>query len=662
LNLHRLLERQIKRALAIDAAHLPDLTARLDALARQIETQDPELAQTLTGLPALFERISDGYAQSERDQALLRRSLELSSGELTDANQRLRAKSSAAAQALASLNDAFDLLLEGYRVGQSSGETDNLVEISQKVLWLTQQRERMRLALKRSEERFDLAMQGANDGLWDWDVAADTVYFSPRWKAMIGYGVDEIGDTFNEWSERIHPEDLSEAMATITAYCQSDHSHYESIFRFRHKDGRYLWVLSRAVAVRDAQGKIVRLVGTHSDITANKLAEASLRQAKEAAEAANRAKSEFLANVSHEIRTPMNGVLGMLNLAMDTQLDATQRDYIQTAHDSADALMAIINDILDFSKIEAGKLEIETHALRMSTLVSEVAELMRASAEAKGLAIVVELETGGVDDVVGDAGRIRQIVTNLLNNAIKFTERGRVCITASGRALGDGTAHWDIAIVDTGIGISADRLPELFSRFTQADTSTTRRYGGTGLGLTISQRLTQLMGGDLTLRSTPGQGSEFGFALPLPAADPASAAAVEPVPDAAEPRASLKILLAEDNRINQKVAISLLEKAGHQVHAVSSGEAAIEAIAADERFDLVLMDMQMPDMDGLDATRRIRADEAAQGKRRLPIIALTANAFASDRERCLAAGMDDFLSKPLNRGQLMEAIIRHRSD
>jgi PAS domain S-box-containing protein len=392
LNLHRLLERQIKRALAIDAAHLPDLTARLDALARQIETQDPELAQTLTGLPALFERISDGYAQSERDQALLRRSLELSSGELTDANQRLRAKSSAAAQALASLNDAFDLLLEGYRVGQSSGETDNLVEISQKVLWLTQQRERMRLALKRSEERFDLAMQGANDGLWDWDVAADTVYFSPRWKAMIGYGVDEIGDTFNEWSERIHPEDLSEAMATITAYCQSDHSHYESIFRFRHKDGRYLWVLSRAVAVRDAQGKIVRLVGTHSDITANKLAEASLRQAKEAAEAANRAKSEFLANVSHEIRTPMNGVLGMLNLAMDTQLDATQRDYIQTAHDSADALMAIINDILDLSKIEAGRLDLHNEDFSLHDLLRACSQLFAPRCESKRLAFESTLD------------------------------------------------------------------------------------------------------------------------------------------------------------------------------------------------------------------------------------------------------------------------------
>jgi PAS domain S-box-containing protein len=656
LNLHRLLERQIKRALAIDAAHLPGLTARLDALARQIETQDPELAQTLTGLPALFERISDGYAQSERDQALLRRSLELSSGELTDANQRLRAKSSAAAQALASLNDAFDLLLEGYRVGQSSGETDNLVEISQKVLWLTQQRERMRLALKRSEERFDLAMQGANDGLWDWDVAADTVYFSPRWKAMIGYGVDEIGDTFNEWSERIHPEDLSEAMATITAYCQSDHSHYESIFRFRHKDGRYLWVLSRAVAVRDAQGKIVRLVGTHSDITANKLAEASLRQAKEAAEAANRAKSEFLANVSHEIRTPMNGVLGMLNLAMDTQLDATQRDYIQTAHDSADALMAIINDILDLSKIEAGRLDLHNEDFSLHDLLRACSQLFAPRCESKRLAFESTLDPALPNKVHGDLVRLRQVLVNLLGNAVKFTESGSVTLIA--RPLDDG--RLDFRVRDTGIGITAEYQTRIFEAFSQADGSITRKFGGTGLGLTISQRLTQLMGGDLTLRSTPGQGSEFGFALPLPAADPASAAA-EPAPEAAEPRASLKILLAEDNRINQKVAISLLEKAGHQVHAVSSGEAAIEAIAADERFDLVLMDMQMPDMDGLEATRRIRADEAAQGKRRLSIIALTANAFASDRERCLAAGMDDFLSKPLNRGQLMEAISRHRS-
>ena len=282
MSLHRLLERQIKRVLAVDPGHLSDIEARLGALARRVETDDPQLSRTLAGLPALFERISEGYAQFERDQTLIRRSLELSSGELTDANRLLREKSSAASQALASLSHAFDLLLEGYQDGPSDGATDNLVEISQKVLWLTQQRERISLALKHSEERFELAMQGANDGLWDWDVNNSTVYYSPRWKAMIGHTEDEIGDTPDEWSERIHPADLPGAMAVIYEYFRGNRSHYESTFRFRHKDGHYLWILSRGIAVRDAEGNVTRLVGTQSDITARVELEQHLSQFKRA--------------------------------------------------------------------------------------------------------------------------------------------------------------------------------------------------------------------------------------------------------------------------------------------------------------------------------------------------------------------------------------------
>jgi signal transduction histidine kinase/CheY-like chemotaxis protein len=377
--------------------------------------------------------------------------------------------------------------------------------------------------------------------------------------------------------------------------------------------------------------------------------------ARDAAEAANRAKSEFLANMSHEIRTPMNGVIGMIDLALGTRRGANHRQYLDTAKSSAHSLLHLIDDILDFSKIEANKLELETIPFVLRSQLAELTAPLKLRAEAKRLQLTTDVHPDVPSGVAGDPMRLRQILVNLVANAIKFTESGTVTLAVS--LVPETAARIRFDIRDTGIGIPADKHRLIFEGFSQADGSMTRRFGGTGLGLSITAKLVVLMGGTISVESAAGQGSCFSVELPLRLA--AVAAPARPAdPTRVQLPPGLRVLVAEDNLVNQLVARRMLERLGHKVVVVDNGVAAVAAYTRDP-FDIVLMDVQMPEMDGLEATRQIRAIEAQRGTH-IPVVALTAHAMKGDRERCEAASMDGYAVKPISLDDLCAEIARVR--
>ena len=384
----------------------------------------------------------------------------------------------------------------------------------------------------------------------------------------------------------------------------------------------------------------------------------SLRVERFAAEAASRAKAEFLANMSHEIRTPLNGVVGTTELLAKTDLGKEQRDLVQIIRSSADTLLVIINDILDFSRIEAGKLTIERTPFDLEAVVEEVVQMLAAQAEEKRLGFGARYAANAPRRLVGDSVRVRQVLLNLASNAIKFTSEGRVAIAIGCDERGETEARIRLEVEDTGIGIEPDAVERIFEKFTQADASTHRRFGGTGLGLAITKQLVELMGGSVEVESYVGEGSTFRVHLPLPLdkAESAKAASGGTGADEEKPaRFTARVLLAEDNLVNQKVAVRMLEKLGCRVDVAANGREAVE-MHARASYDLVIMDCQMPEMDGFEATAEIRRRKGDWT--RVPIIAMTANALQGDRERCLAAGMDDYVSKPTTLGALRKLLER----
>ncbi len=527
-------------------------------------------------------------------------------------------------------------------------------------------------ALRDSEQRFRLLAENARDVTFRYRFlpSPQIEYISPSIQQLSGHEPQEFYDDPQLFLRLLHPDDRA---LVVTALLTPSASGNRLELRSTREDGTELWTESLFVPIRDAQGAVVAVEGASRDITQRKRMETELKQATQAAASATRAKSEFLANMSHEIRTPMNGVLGMLDLLADTDLTSQQRECAEAARESGAELLTIINDILDFSKIEAGKLELNPIAFDLRTSLGDALKVQAWRAEQKGLAFKVQLGDEVPEHLVGDPGRLRQVLLNLVGNAMKFTERGELAVDVGIAECGMRNADVEeegrsdvalhFAVRDTGTGIPRDKQVAIFEAFEQADGSTTRQYGGTGLGLAICKRLVAMMGGRIWVESEPGHGSTFHFTACLgmtaPVPDAVSVASVcKPI---SAPLRSLRILVAEDNIVNQKVVVRMLEKRGHVVLVVNNGK---DAVATVRRFpiDVVLMDVQMPEMDGLDATAEIRRHEREEQSKgtscslHIPIIALTAHAMKGDRERFLAAGMDGYLSKPVQSAELFAAI------
>jgi PAS domain S-box-containing protein len=682
-------------------------------------------------------------------------------------------------------------------VQDADGKITGYLAVAQDVTRRKQDDAKMRLLT----ERLSLATSVAALGVWEWDVANQAMNWDATMVKIYGFSLTPL-NPYEQWSSAVCPEDLPAAEGALKQVMEQK-TRASVEFRIMRPDGALRHLAAAEGAVLDEDGNVSRIIGINIDITDRKQAEADLKRAKEDAEAASRAKSEFLANMSHEIRTPMNGIIGMTDLVLDSELNDEQREYLGTVKTSADSLLTVINDILDFSKIEAGKIDIESLDFDLHDQLEITLKTLALRAHEKGLELVCEIAPEVPESVRGDPSRLRQVMVNLLGNAIKFTKEGEVALKVQLEAKEKDKCLLHFTVSDTGIGIPEEKLKLIFDPFSQADSSTTRHYGGTGLGLTISARLIERMGGRVWVESEVGRGTQFHFNIQLGAAEAnaivigtiappeilsgvsvlivddnrtnrrilegmlkhwemkstsvqsgeealvqlsaawearepfglilmdmhmpgmdgfglverirerpelstatimmltsaghrgdgerckelgVSAYLLKPIrqselreaiarvlgareqagaiplvtryslADAREPGASLRVLVAEDNAVNRLLISRMLEKRGHQVVVANDGRAALAAIGK-ERYDLVLMDVQMPEMDGLEVTRAVREKEKDQAEgSHQAIVALTAHAMKGDQERCQAAGMDDYLSKPI-RPQALDKLL-----
>ncbi len=519
------------------------------------------------------------------------------------------------------------------------------------------------IALVDTERKLAIAIEASGDGLFEIDLVTQASSASPTWMTMLGYDADEAALPIKDWREFIHPDDAARLQEIYAAHFRGETPHTEAELRMRCKDGSYKWVLTRGrVVAWRPDGAPWRLIGTTMDISSRKALEHQLEAARDLAESANQAKSTFVANMSHEIRTPLNGVIGIAGALSRTELTAPQREMVGLVQSSGQVLDRLLTDILDQAKIEAGDFQLQMAPFDLRREVECAVELMRARADDKGLDFHVGYGEGAEGAFQGDAVRLQQILSNLCANAIKFTEAGEVGVQVDVVDSSEGASTLQIAVTDTGIGFDAEMGQRLFSRFTQADGSITRRFGGSGLGLAICRTLTELMGGDIGATSELGRGSVFTVRIPLirlaaeaapgQAAEAAGESEIDRIMGEGRP---LRILLAEDHPTNQRVVQLILEPLGVDLTIVDDGAQAVAQFEAGA-FDLILMDMQMPVMDGLTATRAIRAREAQAGAPATPIAMLTANAMDEHLRAGAAAGADHHIAKPITPDSLVAGI------
>jgi PAS domain S-box-containing protein len=552
-----------------------------------------------------------------------------------------------------------------FPVRDESGELIRIAGIAEEIT----ERKQFDIHLRRTADRLMLATRAGGVGIWENDLVNSVLEWDEQMFHLYGISKDQFGGAYEAWLAGLHPEDRQRMNEEKEAAIRGE-KEFNGEFRVVWPDGSIHHIRALALVRRDDAGRVIGLVGTNWDITAQKHAAEALlmsnRQLEEetaranglALEAAraNAAKSEFLANMSHEIRTPMNGVLGMAGLLLDTELTVEQRRYAEIVRASGESLLRLINDILDLSKIEAKKIELETIDFDLRCLLDHLASIHAAAAQARGIELLCIADPRVPVQLRGDPGRLRQILTNLVDNAIKFTEKGEVSVRVALVEEAESHCLLRFSVRDSGIGIREDKIGLLFDKFTQAEVSTTRKYGGTGLGLAISKQLAELMGGNVGVTSQEGKGSEFWFAVRLGRRLRKGSQCEAAQPESQTTALSnARILVVEDNSTNREVALGMLGKLGLRADAVASGAEAIRALESVD-YDLVLMDMRMPVMDGVEATRQIRNPQSAVLNCNVPIVATTANAMESDRQSCLAAGMNDFMSKPVSMGTLRDSL------